>query len=125
MMNDYGRVPNPFNDSDNALSAHRDNRDSAARSFENLSSGNSDVYSPRKQVSRVANRRIWELAVTILLVLLTIAILIIWDHKKYVPTSSKTMFNFFSTVLSIALGLNFSVRCIVPFASSKGIDQPA
>lgn len=120
MMHSYEEVQNPFNDPTDAPTMHRDIEDTGERSFEKLSSDNSCVHSPRKQVGRVAKRRIWELAGTVLLVTLTLALLRIWEHKKYVPTSSKTLFNFLTTVLSIALGLNFSVRSIVQVAISRG-----
>lgn len=111
MMHDYTKVQNPqnpFNDPTEEPTTHGDVENSGARSYENFSSDNSRTYSPRRQIGQVAKRRIWGLAGTVLLVTLTIAILRIWEQKKYVPPSSKTLFNFFSTVLSIALGLNFS-----------------
>lgn len=107
-MHDYEGVENPFNDPTDAPTTHSDIENPGAPNFENMSTENSVIYMPLKQVRWVARKLIWGLAGTILLATLTIAILRIWEHKKYVSTSSKNLFNFLSTVLSIALGLNFS-----------------
>ena len=75
----------------------------------NASQNTPGAYSARRQTRGVIKRRIWGCLFTIILVLLILAILRIWQHKGVTSNSQKTLFNFLSTVLSIALGLNFSV----------------
>lgn len=78
-----------------------------------IPNGNSNNYIHHNQVRAIAFRRIWGLLLTVLLVLLIIALMAIWEQKGYVSNSEKITYNFFSTVLTITLGLNFSVSLIL------------
>lgn len=110
-MNPYEGIPQAADETGDASSS--DSESQSDHKVQSFSQDNAVEYSRRDQVHRIAKRRTWGLLFTILLVSLTFAILIIWKQKGYVPNSSKTLFNFLSTVLSLALGINFSVGLTV------------
>ena len=119
-----GFTPAP-DESVDAVPAHFDTESSIARDIERFSSENSVGYIFHGQIRNVAKRRIWGLLWTVFLVFLILAILRIWEHEGYIPTSQKTLFNFLSTVFSILLGPNFSVYLPLAVTLSDNTDERA
>lgn len=108
-MSPYEGIPQAADETGDASPSDSDLESRPNPKVKSFSQDNAIKYSSQDQIHRTAKRRILGLLFTILLVSLTFVILTIWKQKGYVPNSSITLFNFFTTTLSIALGINFSV----------------
>ena len=117
-MNSNRSTERLINGGAGAASTHSNTADQDDHATESFSSENSLEYIARKQTRTIAFRRFWGFLGTVMLVLLTVAMLRIWEYKGRMPTSQKTLFGLLSTVLSIALGLNFSVGLFIVDAPS-------
>ena len=92
---------------------------SPARGAQIFSNDNAIEYSRSAQTKNILKQRIWGLIRTVVLVFLFVVLFRTWEAKGYVAGSSKTWFNLLATILSVALGLNFSVSlAYVPICQS-------
>ena len=123
-MHGYENITQASDEAAAPASTHPGGESSGEQHPENFSRNESVEYVAHAQVRNVTKRRVWGLFWTVLLAILIFVILLVWEHSGHVPTSQKILFNFLSTVFSIALGLSFSVGFTTAIILSGNTDRP-
>ncbi|KAL9630482.1 MAG: hypothetical protein Q9204_004700, partial [Flavoplaca sp. TL-2023a] len=65
------------------------------------------TFNPKTQAWDIFRQQFWRLLVTAVLVALVIITLTIYDNRQAIAHKDKNAFNTITTILNLALGLNF------------------